>query len=255
MSERLDGKVAVITGGAGGIGRETGRLFAAEGAQVLLVDVDEEALQAACDEIGGNQVSYFVAVVSKAPDNQAMMDTAAERYGGVDIFLANAGIEGDVRSIVDYDEDRFDAVMSVNVKGPFLGLKAAIPALEKRGGGSIIITSSIAGLQGAPNFSAYNTSKHAVIGLMRCAALECAEKKIRVNTVNPSQVETRMMRSIEEGLAPGAAAEVKAQMIGTIPAGRYAEPIDIARLMLFLASDESEFMTGGIYTADGGLSA
>ena len=255
MSERLGGKVAVITGGAGGIGRETGRLFAAEGAQVLLVDVDEEALQAACDEIGGNQVSYFVADVSKAPDNQAMMDTAAERYGGVDIFLANAGIEGDVRSIVDYDEDRFDAVMSVNVKGPFLGLKAAIPALDKRGGGSIIITSSIAGLQGAPNFSAYNTSKHAVIGLMRCAALECAEKKIRVNTVNPSQVETRMMCSIEEGLAPGAAAEVKAQMIGTIPAGRYAEPIDIARLMLFLASDESEFMTGGIYTADGGLSA
>ncbi len=255
MSVKLKDKVAVITGGAGGIGTEAGRLFAAEGATVLLVDVDEAALAQACDDIGSNQVSAFSADVTRAEDNEAMVRTATERYGGVDIFLANAGIEGDVRSIVDYQENRFDAVMAVNVKGPFLGLKAVIPAMEKRSGGSIIITSSVAGLRGAANFSAYTTSKHAVIGLMRSAALECAAKKIRVNTVNPSPVETRMMRSIEEGVAPGAAEQAKQLMLARIPVGRYADSIDVARLMLFLASDDSEFITGTVHSIDGGSTA
>lgn len=252
---RLEGKTAIITGGAGGIGIAAGRLFEAEGANVLLVDMNEDALKAACEDIGSNRVSYCVADVTRLEDNQNMVDTAVERYGGVDALLANAGIEGDVRSIMDYDESRFDQVMAVNVKGPFLGLKAVIPALDKRGGGSVIITSSVAGLQGAANFSAYNTSKHAVIGLMRSAAKELAEKKIRVNTVNPSQVETGMMRRIEEGVAPGAGEEIHEAMKGTIPMGRYAEAEDIARMMLFLASDDSEFVTGSVYAVDGGLTA
>ena len=147
---RLEGKVAVITGGAGGIGKAVGKHFVAEGADVLLADLDEEALKSACDEIGSNKASYCVADVTSASDNQAMIDTAEERYGGVDILLANAGIEGDVTPIVDYDEKRFEQVMAVNVKGPFLGLKAAIPAISKRGGGSIIITSSVAGINGGP---------------------------------------------------------------------------------------------------------
>ena len=252
---RLEGKVAIITGGAGGIGKVTGGLFASEGADVLLVDRDEAALRAACDEIGSNRVSYCVADVTSADDNLKMVAVATERYGGVDTFVANAGIEGDVRSIVDYDEARFDQVLAVNVKGPFLGLKAAIPALEKRGGGSIIITSSVAGLMGAPRMAPYNTSKHAVIGMMKSAAKECASMNIRVNTVNPSQVETRMMRSIEEGFAPGEAEDIHQQMRASIPMGRYAEPEDIAKLMVFLASDDSAFITGSVYTADGGLSA
>ena len=252
---RLEGKVAIITGGAGGIGRAAGKLFAAEGADVLLVDLDEDALRSACEEIGSNKVSYCVADVSRSEDNDTMVATAAERYGGDDILLANAGIEGDVASILDYDEARFDQVLAVNVKGPFLGLKSAIPAIEKRGGGSIIITSSVAGLKGSPNFSPYVTSKHAVIGLMKSAALECAPMNIRVNTVNPSPVETRMMRSIEEGVSPGAGETVREQMRERIPMGRYAEPEDIARIMLFLASDDSEFITGGVYTADGGSTA
>jgi len=249
---RIGGKVAVITGGAGYIGRAAAKLFVAEGADVLLVDLDEDALKSACEEIGSNRVSFCVADVTRAEDNHAMIATAEERYGGVDIFLANAGIEGDVQSIVDYDEARFDQVMAVNVKGPFLGLKAAIPALTKRGGGSIIITSSVAGVSGGANVAPYVTSKHAVIGMMKSAARECAAMNIRVNTVNPSPVESRMIRSLEEGYAPGQAELIKEQMRSRIPLGRYAEPEDIAKLMLFLASDDSAFITGSVYMADGG---
>ncbi len=252
---RLEGKVAVITGGAGGIGIAAGKLFVAEGADVLLVDLDEAALKSACEEIGSNKVSYHVGDVTSAADNDAMIAVAEERYGGVDVLLANAGIEGAVTPIIDYDEDMFDKVMAVNVKGPFLGLKSAIPALEKRGGGSIVITSSVAGVGGTPNIAPYGTSKHAVIGLMKSAAKECAPMKIRVNTVNPSPVETRMMRSLEEGMAPGESEAVKEQLEAGIPMGRYAEPSDIAKIMLFLASDDSEFMTGSVYMADGGYTA
>ncbi|MFT7213987.1 MAG: NAD(P)-dependent dehydrogenase (short-subunit alcohol dehydrogenase family) [Granulosicoccus sp.] len=252
---RLKGKVAVITGGAGGIGKAAGKLFVAEGADVLLVDLDENSLKAACDEIGSNRVSYCVADVTRAADNQKMISVAEERYGGVDVLLANAGIAGDVTSIVEYDEARFDQVMAVNVKGPFLGLQASIPAINKRGGGSIIITSSIMGVTGGANIAPYVTSKHAVIGMMKSAAKECAAMNIRVNTVNPSPVDTNMMRVLEEGLSPGESEAMKARMEANIPLGRYAEPADIAKIMLFLASDDSAFVTGSTYMVDGGSTA
>ena len=253
--DRLAGKVAVITGGGGGIGRAAGKLFATEGADVLLVDIAETALKEAVQEIGSNRVSCFVADVTSAEDNRAMIACAQARYGGVDVFLANAGIEGDVSPIVDYDESRFDQVMAVNVKGVFLGLQASIPALAARGGGSIIITSSVAGVSGGPGVAPYVTSKHAVIGMMRSAAKECAAQKIRVNTVNPSPVETAMMRRLEEGFAPGAATRAKAAMKSRIPLQRYATPADIAKVMLFLASDDSAWVTGSVYMADGGNTA
>ncbi len=249
---RLDGKVAVITGGAGGIGLAAGALFAEQGADVLLVDLDEAALQDAVKSIGSNRVSYQVADVTSAADNLAMIATCEERYGGVDVLLANAGVEGDVAPLVDYDEDRFDHVMAVNVKGVFLGLKAAIPAMVKRGAGSIVITSSVAGVKGTPGISAYGTSKHATIGLMRAAALECAPMSIRVNTVNPSPVETRMMRSLEAGMGGGDAEAAKARIAETLPFKRYAQPEEIARAMLFLASDESSWITGSVQMVDGG---
>ena len=253
---RLQDKVVIITGGAGGIGRVAGKLFVDEGACVLLVDLDEAALIEAVAEIGSNSVSCFVADVTDADDNLAMVDCAEQRYGGVDVLLANAGIEGDVKPILEYDEARFDQVMNVNVKGPFLGLKAVVPAMSKRGGGSIVITSSVAGLQGGPGMSAYVTSKHAVIGLMRSAAKEFAAMGIRVNTVNPSPVETEMMRRLESGISgDGDAAAVKAGMASRIPLQRYAEPEDIARVMLFLASDDSSFVTGSVNVADGGMTA
>ena len=252
---RLEGKVCIITGGAGGIGRAAGRLFAIEGANVLLVDLDKQQLIEAVEDVGTNRVSYCVADVTKSEDNQNMVAIASERYGGVDILLANAGIEGDVAAIEDYDESRFDQVIAVNVKGPFLALQAVFPAMTSRGGGSVIISSSVAGVRGAANILPYATSKHAVIGMMKSAAREGASRGIRVNTVNPSPVETRMMRSLEEGMAPGQADSAKAQIEANIPMGRYAQPQDIAKVMLFLASDDSEFITGSVYLADGGSTA
>ena len=252
---RLLGKVAIITGGAGGIGRAAGALFVAEGADVLLVDFDESSLDDAVATIGSNRVSGFVGDVASSKDNQAMIATATERYGGVDVFVANAGLEGQVKPLVDYDEEEFDRVMNVNVKGVFLGLKAAIPALQQRGGGSIVITSSVAGVGGSPGISAYSASKHAVIGLMRTAARECAALNIRVNTVNPSPVETRMMRSIESGMAPGGETAVKSALAARIPLNRYGQPDEIAKAMLYLASDDSSWVTGSVNMADGGMTA
>ena len=256
---RLDGKVAIITGGAGGIGKSAGQVFAAEGAAVLLVDMEETALQKVCETIASNQVSYFVADVTQLSDNKAMVACAEQRYGGVDIFIANAGIEGVICPLVDYDEAMFDKVIDVNVKGVFLGLQAAIPAMQSRGGGSIVITSSVAGVTAAPQLSPYAASKHAVIGIMRAAALEYAADNIRINTVNPSPVETRMMRTLESGIggddSPEGMAAAKEQMAATIPMQRYGNPDEIAKVMLFLASDDSSWVTGSVNMADGGMTA
>jgi len=249
---RLEGKVAVITGGSGGIGRAAAVRFVAEGAKVMLVDIDEAALIDAIDELGSNVASYCVADVSMTADTTRYVEAAVEQFGGVDIYLANAGIEGLVASIVDYDEEMFDKVISVNVKGVWLGIKHLFPVMKAGGGGSIIITSSTMGVKGAPGLSAYNASKHAVIGLMRSAALDGAGDNIRVNTVNPSPIETRMMRSLEAGINPEDTKAVHDQISASIPLQRYGEPEDIANIMLFLASDESSFLTGGVYMADGG---
>ena len=252
---RLADKVAVITGGAGGIGRGAAKLFAAEGANVLIADLTEDGLEDAAREIGSNRVSTCVADVTQAEDNQRMFDVATERYGGVDIFLANAGIEGVVKPIVETPEEDFDRVIAVNVKGVWLGLKAAIPAMSARGGGSIVITSSVAGISPTPGIAPYGASKHAVIGLMRAASRECAPMNIRVNTVNPSPVDTRMMRTLEAAMSPDDPEGARERFAANIPLGRYAQPEDIAKVMLFLASDDAAFLTGGIYKADGGSSA
>ena len=252
---RLQDKTAVITGAAGGIGRAAVDLFAAEGANVLAVDLNGAALEEAAQDWASNRVSHLTADVSSAADNQRLFATATERYGGVDVLLANAGIEGAVAPIVDMDEADFDRVIGVNVKGVWLGLKYGIPHMAARGGGSIVITSSVAGLTGTPNIAPYGASKHAVIGLMRAAARECAAANIRVNTVNPAPVETRMMRSLERGMSPDDPEGARERIAQSIPLGRYAEPADIAKVMLFLASDDAAFVTGSIYKADGGSSA
>ena len=257
---RLAGKVAVITGGAGGIGRAAAKLFTEEGAKVLLVDVNQAALQDAVQTIGSNVASYTVADTTQPEQVQHFVHTVVERYDGIDIFLANAGIEGVVHPITDYPIEVFDQVMAVNVRAVWLGLKYVIPVMRARGGGSIVMTSSTAGIRGGPGMSPYTTSKHAVIGLMRTATLECAPLGIRVNTVNPAPIETRMMRSLEEmrASASGGATtveQIKQHAASRIPLQRYGAPEEVARLMLFLASDESSFCTGGVYMVDGGTSA
>ena len=259
--DRLEGKVAVITGATGGIGQAAARLFAEEGARLALVDLDEGALQEAVRSIGEDRASYTVADVTDPDQSQAYVNAAVSRWGGIDVLLANAGIEGTLATIPDYPIDIFDRVIAVNVRGVWLAIKYAVPAMRERGGGSIVITSSTAGIGGTPEMSAYNTSKHAVIGLMRTAALEGAPHGIRVNTVNPAPIETRMMRSIEEQRtaafddASATVETTKQSVAERIPLRRYGNPEEVARMMLFLSSDESSFCTGGIYMVDGGRSA
>ena len=251
----FQGKVVVITGGAGEIGKAAAKLLSAEGADVLMVDRDAKALDAAVAEIGSEQVVAYVADVTEVASTQAYVRAAVDRFGGIDVLLSNAGIEGKVAPIFDADPADFDRVIAVNVRGVWLSLKYAIPEMRKRGGGSIVISSSIAGLRGTAGVTPYVTSKHAVIGMMRAVALECAPFNIRVNTVNPSPVETRMMRSLEEGLMPGTAEEVHTMLKAMIPLQRYAEADDVAKLMRFLACDDSAFITGSVYSVDGGLNA
>jgi NAD(P)-dependent dehydrogenase (short-subunit alcohol dehydrogenase family) len=217
--DKLEGKVAIITGGAGGIGKAAANVFISEGAEVIIMDLDEDSLIKACEEIGSNRISYFAGDVTKPDDNNSVVELAKERYGGLDIFIANAGVAGDITTIEEYDEDQFDHVMAVNAKGPFLGLQSAIPAMKLRGGGSFIITSSTAGVMGTPSIAPYGMSKHAVIGLMKSAAKECASMNIRVNTVNPAPVETDMMRLLEEGMTSEDKKDVKGDIESSIPLG------------------------------------
>jgi len=160
-----------------------------------------------------------------------------------------------VAPIIDSPVEAFDKVMAVNIKGVWLGLKYVIPAMLDNGGGSIVITSSMAGLKGTPNISPYITSKHAVVGMMRSVSQEYATQGIRINTVNPAPIETRMMRSLETGFAPGQEEAAKAQLSQMMPMGRYGEPEEVANLMAFLCSDDASFCSGGVYSVDGGGSA
>ncbi len=252
---KLDGKVAIITGGAGGIGSAAGRLFASEGAKVMLVDIDEEALRKTVADIGEDQAAYATADVSDTADTQAYVDATVQRFGGIDVALLNAGIEGKLDKIAEMPETMFDKVLAVNVRGVFLGLKYVMPAMSQRGGGSIVITSSTAGIRAVGGMSAYVTSKHAVIGLMRTAAVEGAENDIRVNTVNPSPIDTRMMTSIEEQRGLPTDDRSNRPMAKFTPLRRYGEPEEVAKLMLFLGSEDGSFCTGGVYMVDGGVSA
>lgn len=248
---KLANKVAVITGGSGAIGATTAQLFLNEGAKVVLVDINEEALHKVASELDNQNVSYIAADVTKATDVQKYVRHTVDTFGKIDVFFNNAGIEGVVKPIAEYPEEVFDKLIAVNVKGVWLGIKYVLP--EMNDGGSIINTSSVAGLVGSPNVSAYVTSKHAVIGITRTVANEAAPRGIRVNSIHPSPVDNRMMRSLEEGFAPGAAEAAKKGFEEAIPLKRYATNEDIANGVLFLASNESKFITGTKLVIDGGM--
>jgi NAD(P)-dependent dehydrogenase (short-subunit alcohol dehydrogenase family) len=251
---KLDGKVAIITGAAGGIGKATAELFVKEGARVFLVDRDEGKL-AALKQALGSGAAFACADVSREEDAVRYVRGCVSAFGGVDVLFANAGIEGSVCPVTSLATEVFDNVLAVNVRGVFLGIKYAAPEIEKRGGGSIVITASVAALRGSAGLSAYVTSKHALTGLARTAALELASAKIRVNTVNPGPVDNRMMRSIEEQASPGHAAEVKRGFESQVALGRYATNEDVGGMVLFLASSDASYCTGASFVVDGGFTA
>jgi 3alpha(or 20beta)-hydroxysteroid dehydrogenase len=247
-----DGRVAIVTGAAGGIGGATSLALAARGASVLAVDLDEagaERTAAAVVEEGGSAA----AVRADVTDPDAVAGYVAEcesRFGGVDAFFNNAAYEGAIAEIPDYPLEEYERTMAVNVRGVFLGLKHVIPAMRRRGGGSIVNVSSQAGLRGVPNLSAYSASKHAVIGLTRGAALEVAPD-IRVNCVCPGPTDTRMMRDIED-VVRGQGGD-PSSFVDRIPVGRYGRPEEIAELVAWVLLDAPPFLTGAVLPIDGGM--
>ena len=252
----MKNKRIIITGGSGGIGASLGKSLADNNAKVLLVDLDKKKLEETAKEINSDNVYVFEADVSDEKAVKAYVDYAVEKMGGIDIFYNNAGIEGKVVPLEEYPMDVFHKLIDINVKGVYYGLRYVFPEMKKnKDGGSIVITSSVAGITGSPNVLPYVTSKHAVVGMMKTAAQEGAEHKIRVNTVNPSPVDNRMMRSLEEGFAPGQGEAAKQGFEQAIPMKRYATNEEVANLMYFLGSDESSFITGTINPVDGGMTA
>ena len=252
---RLSGKRAIITGATGGIGGATARAFLAEGASLLLVARTEsklEELAAALD--GGDRVACCAADIADEADTQRYVATAVEHFGGVDILFANAGSEGAIQPLLQMAAEDFDAVQRVNVRGSWLAMKYSVPHMPASGG-SIVVTSSVAGKVGVPGLGAYAASKHALVGLVEVAALELAACGVRVNAIAPAPVDNAMMRNIEKQAAPDAPEQAQAGFESNIAMKRYARNEEVASLVLFLASDEAGFCTGAVYPVDGGFLA
>ena len=250
MAGRFTGKIVLITGAGGGIGRAAAVRFASEGARVALVDVAAGNLResvAAVQKVDGEALAVE-ADVTRLADVERYTKAAVERFGGVDVFFNNAGVLGALKPLVAYPEETFDRVIAVNVKAVWLGMKVVAPLLRARGGGAIVNTASIAGLRGSPNIIAYTASKHAVVGMTRAASLELARHNIRVNAVCPAPIETPMAQQLETEIR-------RERLTATIPMRRYGEPHEVAALVAFLASADAAYITGAIYTVDGGAMA
>jgi NAD(P)-dependent dehydrogenase (short-subunit alcohol dehydrogenase family) len=257
MVGRFGGKVVVITGGGGGIGRATAVHLAGEGAQIVLVDRAADALAAsasAVERAGGTALAVEADVTRRA-DVDRYVAAARERFGGIDAFFNNAGILGPIAPLVDCPEDEFDRVIAVNLKGVWLGLRAVGALMMARGSGAIVNTASIAGLRSAANLVAYAASKHGVVGLTRTAAVEFARRGVRVNAICPAPIETAMADELEQRWGRGDPATFRKRMSATIPLGRYGKPEEVAPLVVFLLSDEASYLNGGLYTVDGGSMA
>jgi len=256
MTQSMTGKIALVTGAAGALGMAAARLLADRGATIAATDMagaDFGPLRAAIPD-----AQRLLIVEADVTDEAAFglaVAAAVEKFGTIDIFFNNAGIEGPVAPIPDFPTDGFRKVMDVNVTGIFLGLKLVIPIMVKAGRGSIINSSSVAGLTGSAGLCAYVASKHAVLGLTRAAAVEWGAKGIRVNCINPGPIESRMMDAIEEGASPGDAAAVHDGFAATIPMKRYGTPDEVAGVVAFLASEDAAYVNGAAYTVDGGMTA
>lgn len=252
MSRPFAGKVALVTGGASGIGRAAALGFAREGARVAVADVDEP---------GGEETARLVAAdggdavftrtdVSRAADVQTMVAVALQTYGRLDFAFNNAGVLGSGAAMIDFTEDDWDEVMGVNLKGVWLCMKHEIPAMIQSGGGAIVNVSSVAGLVGSQHSPAYAASKHGVVGLSKTAALQYAPHNIRVNCICPAAVSSPMLETLVTR-NPQVGAKLKASQ----PNGRFASPAEIAEVAVWLCSDEASFVTGAALPVDGGYTA
>ncbi|WP_209123287.1 SDR family NAD(P)-dependent oxidoreductase [Alkalihalobacillus sp. BA299] len=253
--DQFQDKVVLITGAAGGIGKALAQKVSEEGAKLALVDLNLEAVQNIITELGLNEDQALTIAADVANEDQvkSYVDQTVNKYGRIDCFFNNAGVEGTYGNIETQKVDDLDFVFNVNVKGVFLGLKYVVPVMKNQGYGSILNTSSLAGLMGAPGFSPYVASKHAVIGLTRSLANEVTAEGIRVNALCPGVINTRMMRQIEENVAPGGGEEVQKSFTANVPMGRYGEPEEAANVAKFLLSDEASYVSSSIYTVDGGM--
>jgi 3-oxoacyl-[acyl-carrier protein] reductase len=245
---RIEGKIAIVTGAASGFGAGIARRFAAEGAKVLVADIDADGAALVAKEIGESATSVAVDV-SRAGDVQHMVETALTKFGDLDILVNNAGTTHRNQPLLDVDEATFDRVFDVNVKSIYLTARAVIPIFRRRGGGVILNVGSTAGLRPRPGLTWYNGSKGAVHIMSKSMALELAPDKIRVNVLAPVIGETGLLESF---MGKADTSENRAAFIATIPWGRLSTPRDVANGALFLASDEAELITGIELEIDGG---
>ncbi|WP_019874056.1 SDR family NAD(P)-dependent oxidoreductase [Sporichthya polymorpha] len=242
MSGRLDGKVSIITGAGSGIGAATARRFHAEGAKVVLADISG-AQEALAKELGDGALAVH-ADVSKGESVQAMVQSAVETFGGLHVLYNNAGIDGEIAAVADMSEEGWDQVQAINLRGVFLGIKYAVPAMIASGGGSIINTASMAATVAFPQMASYCAAKGGVVMLTKTAAAEYAAQKIRVNSISPGTIQTAITEHLPQDMITA--------IIARNPVGRIADAGEVASLALFLASDESAFITGSDYLIDGG---
>lgn len=247
----LENKTCIVTGAAGSLGLASVRRFVEEGARVMLVDRDRDGLADALKALPEGRATAMLADVASSRDTAAYVNATVARWGPIDVLFSNAGISGVIRPVTEYPEEIFDAVMAVNLKGSFLACKYALP--QMRDGGSIVMTSSVVGVTSDPGIAAYAASKHGLIGLMRTVAKEAAGRRIRVNVVAPGPIDNGFQRNVESGLSAALGTDAGKFLDSVIPLGRHAGADEVARSVLFLASDQSAFTTGSVVMADGGM--